>query len=242
MAQDQSSYRNRLLTILPREAFEQLAPHLEVVDLPLRHSLVESARPTEAFVFIESGLGSMSAKSADEEAVEIGHIGPEGVSGAHLFMGTATTPNATFMQVAGHGVRLPAAVLLGMITHSEPLRNLFLSYVHTCEIQMAQSALANARYNMNERLARWLLMCHDRLDGNDLPLTHEFLALMMGVRRSGVTNEIHVLEGLGAIKATRGRVRIIDRQLLEGIAGGCYGVAEAEYERLMGIPIKHVVD
>jgi hypothetical protein len=95
---------------------------------------------------------------------------------------------------------------------------------------------------MNERLARWLLMCHDRLDGNDLSLTHEFLALMLGVRRSGVTNEIHVLEGLNVIRATRGNVRIIDRGKLEEIAGGCYGVAEAEYERLMGLPIKRVLD
>jgi CRP-like cAMP-binding protein len=242
MALDQSSFRNRLLTALPGDAFEQLAAHIEVIDLPLRTTLVESDQPTESFVFIESGLGSVIARSVDDEAVEVGHVGPEGVSAAHLFLGTATTPNRTFMQVAGSGAKMPADVLLALTVKSESLRNFFLGYVHTCEIQMAQSALANARYNMNERLARWLLMCHDRLDGNDLPLTHEFLALMMGVRRSGVTNEMHVLEGIGAIKATRGRVRIIDRAKLEEVAAGCYGVAEAEYERLMGIPIKRLVD
>jgi CRP-like cAMP-binding protein len=238
VALDQSSLRNRLLTGLPTDAFERLVPHLEMIDLPQRHSLVEADRPTEMFVFLEMGLGSVVAQTIDDEAVEIGHIGLEGVTGAHLFLGTATTPNKTFMQVAGSGLKVAVEVLLALTKQSEELRNFFLSYVHTCEIQMAQSALANARYNMNERLARWLLMCHDRMEGNDLPLTHEFLSLMLGVRRSGVTNEIHILEGMAAIKATRGNVKIINRAKLEEIAGGCYGVAEQEYERLIGLPLK----
>jgi CRP-like cAMP-binding protein len=242
MAVEQSSFRNRLLTALPEDDFAVLAPYIQRVDLPLRHTLVDSGNPTESFTFLESGLASVVASSADEESVEVGHVGPEGVSGYHLFLGTSTTPNRTFMQVAGGGARVPAPVLLDMVANSARVRNFFLGYVHSCEIQLAQSALANARYNMNERLARWLLMCHDRLDGNDLPLTHEFLALMLGVRRSGVTNEMHVLEGMNAIRATRGNVRIIDRSKLEEIAAGCYGVAEAEYERLLGLPIKRVVD
>ncbi len=242
MPADQTSFRNRLLTALPPEVFAGLAPFVERIDLPLRHRLVDANVPTTEFVFLESGLGSVVASSNDNESVEVGHVGPEGVSGAHLFLGTDTSPNRTFMQVAGSGARVPAPVLLDLVARSEPVRNFFLGYLHSCEIQMAQSALANARYNMNERLARWLLMCHDRLDGNDLSLTHEFLALMLGVRRSGVTNEIHVLEGLNVIHATRGNVRIIDRGKLEEIAGGCYGVAEAEYERLMGLPIKRVLD
>jgi CRP-like cAMP-binding protein len=242
VAVEQSSFRNRLLTALPADVFEALSPRIERVDLPLRHTLVDANIPTDAFVFLESGLASVVASSSDDESVEVGHVGPEGVTGYHLFMGTATTPNRTFMQVAGSGAKVPATLLLDMVAKSAAVRNFFLGYVHSCEIQLAQSALANARYNMNERLARWLLMCHDRLDGNDLPLTHEFLALMLGVRRSGVTNEMHVLEGLNAIKATRGNVRIVDRAKLEEIAAGCYGVAEAEYERLLGVPIKRVVD
>jgi hypothetical protein len=170
--------------------------------------------------------------------VEVGHIGPEGLSGAHLFLGTASTPNQTFMQVAGRGAKVASSVLLDLTVEAPLVREFFLRYVHSCEIQLAQSALANGRYNMNERLARWLLMCHDRLDGIDLPLTHEFLALMLGVRRSGVTNEIHILEGMGAIRATRGNVRVVDRRKLEEIAAGCYGVAEVEYERLLGLPLR----
>jgi CRP-like cAMP-binding protein len=237
---EQSSVRNRLLSALPQDAFAALAPHFVAVDLPLRHSLVKANQPTDSFVFIENGLGSVVASSVDEKAVEVGHVGPEGVSAAHLFLGTSTTPNDTFMQVGGHGFQAPANILLDMTAGSPGLRDFFLRYVHSCEIQLAQSALANARYNMNARLARWLLMCHDRLDGINLPLTHEFLALMLGVRRSGVTIEIHVLEGLNAIRATRGNVRIRDRSKLEEIAAGCYGVAEAEYERLMGLPIKQL--
>jgi len=189
-------------------------------------------------VFVEAGLASVVASSSDDESVEVGHIGPEGITGAHLFMATSSTPNHTFMQVAGTGVQVAADVLLDLGRKSPEIRDFFLRYVHSCEIQLSQSALANARYNMNERLARWLLMCHDRLEGDDLPLTHEFLALMLGVRRSGVTNEMHVLEGLRAVRATRGRVRILNRAKLEEIASGCYGIAESEYERLIGLPIK----
>jgi CRP-like cAMP-binding protein len=116
--------------------------------------------------------------------------------------------------------------------------DLLLKYVHCRELQLAHSALANARYTMLGRLARWLLMCHDRLRDSDLPLTHEFLSLMLGVRSAGVTHEIHILEGVHAIKATRGNIRILDSRKLEDMAGGSYGVPEHEYERLIGIPIR----
>jgi hypothetical protein len=221
---EQGDYRNRLLGALPADLFALLAGHLEPVELPFRHVLTTAHISPDFVVFIESGLGSV--------------VGAEGSSAAHLFLGTLTTPNQTFMQVAGYGSSIPAEIVLALAADSAPLRNSFLRYIHSCEIQVAHSAVANARYNMNERLARWLLMCHDRMDGNDLPLTHEFLSLMLGVRRSGVTNEIHVLEGLKAIRATRGNIRVIDRALLEEIAGGSYGVAEAEYERLIGVPIR----
>ena len=105
------------------------------------------------------------------------------------------------------------------------------------EFNVLVPVLANGRYSMQERLARWLLMCHARLDGDHLELTHEFLALMLGVRRSGVTNELHILEGIHAIKATRGNVRVVDRDRLEEVAGGCYGLPEREYERLIGLTI-----
>jgi len=235
---DQASFRNRLITAMPADFFASLIPHLEFKELPLRFTLVDPGEETGAFIFLESGLASIVASSLDAEVAEVGHIGLEGISGAHLLLATTSTPNHTFMQVGGYGAQVNAAVLLDLLAQSEPVRDMFLRYVHCCEIQLAQSALASSRYNMNERLARWLLMCHDRLESDDLTLTHEFLALMLGVRRSGVTNEIHVLEGLDAIRATRGNVHVRDRAKLEEIAAGCYGVAEAEYKRLIGLSLR----
>ncbi|MBB6510973.1 CRP-like cAMP-binding protein [Rhizobium soli] len=231
---DQPSIRNGLLNALRSETFAEFRPHLELVDLPIKHVLVEANQPTSHVCFIEIGLGSMVALNPDSETVEIGHIGREGMTGHHLALLTSQTPNRTFMQVAGAGYLMPASAFLSLLEKSDEVRMLFLNYVQTCELQLAHSALAYARYNVNQRLARWLLMMQDRLDSSDLPVTHEFLSLMLGVRRSGVTDQIHVLEGAHAIKATRGNIHVRNRAKLEGIAGGSYGVPEREYERLIG--------
>jgi CRP-like cAMP-binding protein len=232
----QDEVRNRLLKALPAELFMAIASQLKAVDLPLRYVLVEPDEATASVFFIETGLGSVVATSPDDEVVEVGHLGFEGMSGAHLMLRTRRTPNKTFMQVAGSGLELSADALERFVQEHPPALDLFLRYVQSCELQLAHSALANARYSMPERLARWVLMCHDRLQQPDLPLTHEFLSLMLGVRRSGVTDQLHIIEGLGIIKATRGNIRILDRSGLEKLAGGCYGIPEREYERLVGNP------
>jgi CRP-like cAMP-binding protein len=149
---------------------------------------------------LECGLALLVAVASDGETVEAGHIGYEGVAGAHVLLKVSETPNKTFMQVAGNRISVPVPAILSVIEEVPAAGDLLLRYVHCGELQLAHSALANARYNMPARLARWLLMCHDRLQDDDLPLTHEFLALMLGVRRSGVTNEIDVIEGVHAIK------------------------------------------
>jgi CRP-like cAMP-binding protein len=238
MPKNQDQYRNRLLSGLPRDAFEVLSSHLEAVDLPLKHSLVEPDEATQYVCFIEDGLGSVVATSTDEERVEVGHVGRDGMSGYHVLLDVDRTPNKTFMQVAGSGYLLPVSRLVSTIAEFPTAQKMLLRYVHCAELQLAHSALANARYNIPERLARWLLMSHDRLDGNDLPLTHEFLALMLGVRRSGITGELHVLEGAHAIRATRGNIHVRDRTKLEDMAGGCYGLPEREYERLLGFSFR----
>nr|WP_281517769.1 Crp/Fnr family transcriptional regulator [Ferranicluibacter rubi] len=227
-----------LLRALPADAFDLLKPAMELVDLPLRFELVAPDVPNDVVYFLERGLGSIVATSSDDETVEVGHIGYEGMSGAHVLLKVPKTPNKTFMQAEGSGLSVPTTVFLNMVKQVPPANDLLLRYVHCCELQLAHSALANARYNMPERLARWLLICHDRLQTDDLPLTHEFLSIMLGVRRSGVTNEIHILEGLHAIKATRGNVKIVNRQKLEDVAGGAYGIPELEYEQYIGIPIR----
>jgi CRP-like cAMP-binding protein len=234
----QPTVSNLLLRALPFEAFDILRPAMRQVDLPLRFVLVEPEVPNDLVYFLERGLGSIVATSSDDEIVEVGHIGYEGMSGAHVVLKVPKTPNKTLMQAEGSAISVPTSVFLNMVEQVPTANDLLLRYVHCCQLQLAHSALANARYNMPERLARWLLMCHDRLQTDDLPLTHEFLSIMLGVRRSGVTNEIHILESVHAIKATRGNVSIENRQKLEEIAGGCYGVPEQEYEQYIGLPIR----
>jgi CRP-like cAMP-binding protein len=234
----QSTVTNLLLRALPAEAFEILVPAMQQVKLPLKFELVTPAVSNEFVYFLESGLGSVVATSSDDEIVEVGHIGYEGMSGAHLLLKVQKTPNRTFMQAEGQGISVPTSVFLKMAEQVPTANDLLLRYVHCSELQLAHSALANARYSLPQRLARWLLMCHDRLLTDDLPLTHEFLSIMLGVRRSGVTNEIHILEGSHAIKATRGNVRIVNRQKLEEMAGGSYGIPETEYEQYIGFRIR----
>jgi CRP-like cAMP-binding protein len=226
--------RNRLLQALEMGGVPLFQNCLERVDLPVRSVLVEPNEPPRYIHFIESGLGSVIASSTDGEHVEIGHVGIEGMTGTHVLLQAETTPTKTFMQVGGEGLRVPVEVFLNVVESDRATRHLLLRYVQYSELQLAHSALANARYSVNERLARWLLMCHDRLDGDNLPLTHEFLALMVGVRRSGITNSLHILEGMKAIRASRGNIRILNRSRLVETAGGSYGIPEAEYDRLIG--------
>lgn len=234
----QAKVRNFLLRALPQEAFDLLMPSMEIIDLPLRMELIKPDVPTELVYFLERGLASLVATNSDDESVEVGHIGYEGMAGAHVFLKVDQSPNRTFMQIEGLGITVPVSNLMDVVEQVPEASDLFLRYVHCCELQLAHSALANARYSMHERLARWLLMCHDRLLDDDLPLTHEFLSLMLGVRRSGVTNEIHVLEGVRAIKATRANIRILNRHKLEDMAASSYGIPEHEYEKYVGFKIR----
>ena len=234
----QENAKNLLLRALPPEAYALLQPSMERVELPLKFDLVIPDAATDLVYFLERGLGSLVATNSDDESVEVGHIGYEGMTGSHVLLKVEETPSKAFMQVEGSGISVPTSVLLSMVEQVPMANDLLLRYVHCCELQLAHSALANGRYNMHERLARWLLMCHDRLRDDDLHLTHEFLSLMLGVRRSGVTNEIHILESAHAIKATRGNIRIVDRPKLEEMAGGSYGIPEQEYQRYVGLPIR----
>ncbi|KQT85261.1 Crp/Fnr family transcriptional regulator [Aurantimonas sp. Leaf443] len=229
-----TAFRNRLLKALPERTLAALAPLLEPVTLPRRDNLAEPEAATPAVTFIEMGLASVVATGLrDGETVEVAHIGPEGVAGFHLLLGVDRAPSHTFMLVPGTGLKASMADVTRMMDEDREFRRLMLRYVHVTQLQISYSVLANGRYTLAERLARWLLMCHDRLEEDEMALTHQFLAQMLGVRRSGVTNEIHVLEGGQVIKATRGSIRILDRPRLEARAGGSYGVPEREYRRVI---------
>jgi len=233
VAVTQSNVRNRLLRGLSPDDFAQLRPHLQPIDLPVRTPVETPGDTIEQALFFESGICSIIVTGTHGEQSEVGNVGREGMSGRGALLGSLTPSNRMIVQVPGHALRIATAPLLEAVDRSRSLRALLLRYLQTLDIQVAHTMLAATRFNVHQRLARWLLMCHDRIDGNELPLTHELLSLMLSVRRASVTQEIQVLEGLGAIRAMRGNVRILDRTKLIALTAGSYGIPEAEYDRLI---------
>ncbi len=229
----QSSLRNRLLRALSPEDFALLGPHLEQVALPKRQVLIEPDQPIEHVTFPESGVASVVALGSDRRPVEIGIVGWEGLVGPSVILGVDRTPHQSFFQMDGAGYRIATAHLVRALEASSTLHALLLRYIHVLTVQTAATAMSNGDSVLSERLARWLLMCHDRVDGDELALTHEFLSLMLAVRRPGVTEAIHLLEGAAIIRARRAHITILDRERLEETAGDSYGVPEAEYQRLI---------
>ncbi len=230
-------FRNHLLTTISPEDYSFIAAHLELTDLPVGFDVESRGERAEHVYFIESGIVSLVAANGSGDQIEIGLIGQEGVTGLAVILGDDVANHSAYMQVAGHGYKAPAVVLLDALRRSNGLRDRLARFAHTLMIQTAHTALANGRANLVERLSRWMLMAHDRVDGNVVPITHEFLALMLGVRRAGVTVALHELEGRRLIKAVRGQITVLDRAGIEKLANGFYGVPESEYFRLVATPL-----
>jgi CRP-like cAMP-binding protein len=226
--------RNRLLAALLSSDRALLAPHLRQVTLPLRHDLERSGRRIETIYFIEAGIASVVAEQKDEVLVEVGLIGSEGMSGMAVLLGAEQTPHSTYMQVAGEGQQISVKQFRDALEASDTLKNALLKFVHVFMMQTSQTAIANARTPLAKRLARWVLMAHDRNRDNVLPLTHEFLALMLGVRRAGVTETLQTLKRQKLIETGRNLIVVKDRKGLQRIAGAAYGIPEREYRRLIG--------
>lgn len=234
LKENRSARRNRLLALLEDGQLKRLRPDLEPVELPLATVIEAPSEPIAHVYFPEAGIGSVVvAGPGGAQGAEVRLFGRDGMSGLAVVLGQDRTPHETRIQLAGHGHRIPADALREAMAADPRLRTLLLHYVLAAMAQGASTILANARFGIEERLARWLLMCHDRMDGDLLELTHEFLAVMLAVRRAGVTVSVHLLEGRGLIRATRGRIRILDRAGLEAVSKGIYGAAEAEDARLM---------
>lgn len=231
---ERNTVRNRLLSKLTATDFALLAPHLEPCALERDYVLIAPDKPIEQVYFIESGMVSVVAEKRDGRSIEVGVYGRDGMSGSSLLLDSDRTPHHHYMQIEGSGFRLGAAQFLRIVEQSSALRNILLRFVHVFMTQTAQSALVNGSSVIEERLARWILMCHDRLDGDEFAITHDFLSMMLGVRRSSVTDAIHLLESTQLIKAERGRVKVLNRPNLEYAAAASYGVPEAEYRRLIG--------
>jgi CRP-like cAMP-binding protein len=225
-------FNNGLLSLLSPRAAREIDPLLTSVFLETAAVLHAPLEPIRHVYFLEGGLSSEVVTDSQGEKIEVGCIGKEGFSGLPVVLGVVSSPHRAFIEIGGPALQIHATDLLRLMDESAEIRSLMLRFVHVFMVQVAATTLADGRYDIHQRLARWILMAHDRVSGDDLALTHDFLALMLGVRRSGVTNAIHVLEGEHMIRASRGLITVRDRAKLEHQAGGCYGLAEAEYRRV----------
>jgi CRP-like cAMP-binding protein len=226
--------KNGLLASLSPSDLDIMLSLLEPVELTNGQVLYEPLEKIEHAYFFLGGLSSEVIRDSSGQRVEIGCIGREGISGLPLLLGIGEAPHQAFMQIGGPALRITAERLTRVLREHPTIRDSLLKFVHMFMMQVASTALADARYTINERLARWVLMAHDRTGVDDIPLTHDFLALMLGVRRPSVTTALHILEGDSLIRSSRGIVTIRDRPGLERLAGGSYGFAEAEYRRVIG--------
>ncbi len=225
--------RNRLLNKLSASDFALLAPHLEMVSLKERQVVEVPNKPITHVYFVETDVVSVVAVNVEDHRIEVGVIGKEGMSGVPLIFGDDRAQHSAYMQIGGNGRRMLAAAFLEAMKQSVTLRALMMKSAQAFMIQTAHTALANGRAKLEERLARWLLMAHDRLDSDAVPLTHEFLAVMLGVRRAGVTVALHSFERRGLIATRRGQLTLINRAGIEQVAGSFYGIPETELKRLM---------
>ena len=227
--------RNRLLAALPPEALAQVRPLLEPVELPLRQVLHAAGEPIEAVWFPETGWASMLAWLEDGDAAEVGLVGREGMVGLPVLLGADHDDIEAMVQAPGTALRMDAAAFREELESIPAFRALLLRYALVHHGQVARTAACNGRHHTDQRLARWLLMAHDRTSGNDeFPMTHEFLAMMLGVRRAGVTVAAGQLSKAGYIRYERGCVEVTDRAGLESVACECYGVVRRASDILLG--------
>jgi CRP-like cAMP-binding protein len=213
---------NRILSRLSRADLNLLEPHLKPVDLPVRKQLEARKKCIDHVYFIESGFASVVANGSKKPSIEVGIIGREGLTGLAVVLGDDRAQHETYMQVGGKGRRISAAHIREAIEKSTALHRALLQYANAFLKQTTSTALANGRSKIEERLARWLLMADDRIDGDEVPLTHEFLSLMLGTQRSGVTIAIEALRGEGLIATRRGAIAILDRKAMEKRSNGTY--------------------
>jgi CRP-like cAMP-binding protein len=214
--------KNHVLSRLARADLALLKPHLVALDLPVLTQLEGANRRIEAVYFLESGFASVVADGPSKRGIEVGIIGREGMTGLSLVLGHDRFPHETYIQVAGNGHRVSASKLRLAMDQSVGLHRSLLRCAHAFLIQTTLTAVANGRSKNEERLARWLLMAEDRIDGRELPLAHKFLAIMLGVHRPAVTVAVQALERKGLIRAGRETITITNRQGLVRMSNGAY--------------------
>jgi CRP-like cAMP-binding protein len=225
--------KNHLLAALPEEELQRWLPLLEAVDLPLGHVLYESGSTLSHVYFPTTAIISLLYVMESGAAAEIAVVGNEGIVGISLFMGGESTTSRAVVQSAGVGVRLKGQLLKDEFNRAGPVLHLLLRYTQALITQMAQTAVCNRHHSLDQQLCRWLLLSLDRLESNQLVMTQELIANMLGVRREGVTEGALKLQHAELIQYSRGRITVLDRAGLEKRSCECYGVVKKEYDRLL---------
>ena len=233
MAHPTDAKRNALLAALPDAEWQRWLPELEYVQLPLGHVLYESGRTMSHVYFPTTAIVSMLYVMENGSSAEIAVVGHEGVVGISLFMGGESTPSRAVVQSAGEGFRMKAAMIKNEFDRSGPVLHLLLRFTQALITQMSQTAVCNRHHSLDQQLCRWLLLSLDRQSGNELVMTQELIANMLGVRREGVTEAALKLQRQGTIQYVRGRITVLDRAALERRTCECYAVVRDEYKRLL---------
>ena len=225
--------KNQLLAALPDAEWQRWLPLLEWVEMPLGQVLYESGTTLSHVYFPLTAIVSLLYVMENGASAEIAVVGNEGIVGISLFMGGESTPSRAVVQSAGHGYRLKAQTMKDEFNQAGPVLHLLLRYTQALITQMAQTAVCNRHHTLDQQLCRWLLLSLDRLQGNDLMMTQELIANMLGVRREGVTDAALKLQKVGLIRYTRGHISVLDRAGLEQRTCECYAVVKNEYDRLL---------
>lgn len=233
MSTDPNPTWNHLLGALSDAERDRWSPHLESVEMPLGTVLYESGAPLAHVYFPTTAIVSLLYTMEDGSSAEIAIVGNEGLVGVSIFMGGQSTTSRAVVQSGGHGYRLRAGVLMDEFNRSAPVMHLLLRYTQALITQMSQTAVCNRHHSLDQQLCRWLLLSLDRLQGNQLVMTQDLIANMLGVRREGVTAGARKLQKAGLIRYARGRITILNRTGLEGRTCECYAVVRREYERLL---------
>lgn len=225
---------NRLLAALPAEEYDRLLPHMEKISFPLGDVLYESGGQLDHVYFPTTAIVSLLYTMVDGASAEMGLAGNEGVVGIALFMGGETMPNRAIIQSAGDVIRVEAKMMQAEFARGGKFQYLLLRYTQALITQISQTAVCNRLHTVEQQLCRWLLLSHDRVKNDELIMTQEMIADMLGVRREGVTVSAGRLQDAGAIRYVRGHIKIIDRPKLEEIVCECYRVVKDEFDRLLG--------
>lgn len=224
---------NKLLALLPFDDYRQMANDLSDVSLPAGTKLAEEGARIDHVYFLTRGIGSILARTPEGQTVEAGVFGSEGYVPTSAIAGIEISSFDVIIQLEAYASRIPYERFRYWMRENDSFSKLMIRSIEAFAVQLAYTAVSNAVHDITERLARWLLMCHDRVDGDEIALTHEFLSTMLAVRRPSVTTSLHILEGNGYIRSERGHITIRDRGALEEFARDAYGKPEREYERLM---------